>query len=115
MTPARTGSEVPMKHHLARLLLAALALASAGAHAGTAEEPSRGAPPPGAGAEQTAASAPAATRQWLSAQARREQASRQRPVLSGDVLTRVQKRYEESFTTKSEGNSFHNSRSNVNQ
>ncbi len=37
------------------------------------------------------------SRTWLGAQARREQASRNRPTLSGPVLSRVNKRYVESF------------------
>jgi hypothetical protein len=62
-------------------------------------------------AQEDAASPPdsgAATRSWLKAQARREQASNQRQVLSGPIMSRVNKRHTDSFPVTSEPTKFHN-------
>ncbi len=62
-------------------------------------------------APDEAASSPvsgAATQTWLGAQARREQASKQRQALSGPVMSRVHKRYVDSFGVTTESTKFHN-------
>lgn len=56
-------------------------------------------PPPPAGSQ---------SRQWLRAQASREQASPNRPTLSGPTMKAVHERYVRSFTTPIEPTSLHN-------
>lgn len=51
------------------------------------------------------------TRNWLGAQSQKQQASRTRPTLSGPVLTRVHKQYQDSFALTREPTPFHDSRS----
>jgi hypothetical protein len=62
-------------------------------------------------ASDEAASGPVsgeATKTWLGAQARREQASKQRQFLSGPVMSNVHKRYVDSFVKTTEPTNFRN-------
>jgi Protein of unknown function (DUF3613) len=52
-----------------------------------------------------------ATRKWTKAQAQHEQATRNRPTLSGPVMTSIHERYVESFRNKIEPTSLHDRRS----
>jgi hypothetical protein len=106
--PPHLLNRAAVSRQVSQVLLLSCVFAVSAAHAQRTPEPVK--PSQDAETEESVAHAPPAGEQskaWLGAQARREQASKNRPSISGPVMSRVNQRYLNSFTTRAEPTSFH--------